>query len=110
MSEIKLKTFTLRTEKNGWLGQIIISSDGMFSAVTDYGNLCYAWRYTGEDFRTFLVGLGIDYFGSKMQNGLSYISYNKKTMEACNRFAKEILPGLQKVLKQDLINDVNWLA
>ena len=108
MSTIKLKTFTLRTENDGWLGQIIISSDGMFSAVTDYGNLSYAWRSTGYDFRDFLLRLSVDYFGSKLQNGLSYIAYTKKTSQACNRFAEKILPELQRVIKEDLINDKFW--
>lgn len=111
MENIKLKTFTLRTETGGWLGQIIISSDGMFSGVTDYGNLSYAWRSLGsEDFREFLLRLSVDYFGSKLQNGLSYIAYNSKTMDACNRFAQKILPELQKVLKEDLAKDKDWKA
>lgn len=109
METIKLKTFTLKTETGGWIGQIIISSDGMFSAVTDYGNLSYAWRSTGsEDFREFLCRLSPSYFGGKLQNGLSYIAYNSKTMKACDRFAEKILPELQKVLKEDLSNDKNW--
>jgi hypothetical protein len=111
MEKIKLKTFTLRTEEDGWLGQIIISSDGMFSSVTDYGNLSYAWRsYGKEDFREFLIRLNTDYFAGKLQNGLSYIAYTKKTMESCDRFSKKILPALQKVLKEDLIMDKDWQA
>lgn len=108
MNTIKLKTFTLRTENDNWLGQIIISSDGMFSGVTDYGNLSFAWRHTGQDFRTFLISLNIDYFGGKLQNGLSYIAYTKQTSKACIRFAKEILPKLQEVLKEDILIDPNW--
>jgi hypothetical protein len=111
MKTIKLKTYTLRTE-NGWLGQIIISSDGMFSAVTDYGNLSYAWRSIGneEDFRAFLSRLSVDYFASKLQNGLSYITYTKKSQDSCNLFAEKILPALKKVLEDDLINDKDWQA
>ena len=70
MSEIKSKSYTLRNE-NGWLGQIVLTSDGMFAAVTDYGNLSFAWRHFGEDFREFILNLNVSYFGSKMQNGLS---------------------------------------
>lgn len=109
MKEIKLKTFTLRTESGQWLGQVIISSDGMFSGVTDYGNLSYAWRSFGdEDFREFLCRLDAPYFGGKLQNGLSFVTYNKSTQRACDLFAEKILPVFQKVLKQDLLNNIKW--
>lgn len=42
MKEIKTKSYTLRNNKDYWLGQIILTSDGMFASVTDYGNLSYA--------------------------------------------------------------------
>lgn len=108
MGNIKLKTYTLRTKSGEWLGQIIISSDGMFSGVTDYGNLSYAWRSFDKDFREFLLSLSVDYFGSKLQNGLSYIAYNQKTLEACNRFSEKILPELKKKLEVDLVFDKDW--
>lgn len=101
MSEIKSKSYTLRNE-NGWLGQIVLTSDGMFAAVTDYGNLSYAWRHFGEDFREFILNLNVSYFGSKMQNGLSYIAHSRKTETACDRFAEHILPALQKVLREEV--------
>lgn len=109
MENIKLKTFTLRTETGDWLGQIIISSDGMFSGVTDYGNLSYAWRSSGaEDFREFLLRLNTDYFGQKLQNGLSYIVYNNNTTKACKRFAEMILPQLKLALQDDIARDKDW--
>lgn len=101
MSEIKSKSYTLRNE-NGWLGQIVLTSDGMFAAVTDYGNLSFAWRHFGEDFREFILNLNVSYFGSKMQNGLSYIAHSRKTEAACDRFAEQILPVLQKVLREEI--------
>ena len=101
MSEIKSKSYTLRNE-NGWLGQIVLTSDGMFAAVTDYGNLSFAWRHFGEDFREFILNLNVSYFGSKMQNGLSYIAHSLKTEAACDRFAEQILPALQKVLREEI--------
>ncbi len=45
MSEIKSKSFTLRSEDGEWLGQIVLTSDGMFASVTEWGNLSYAWRH-----------------------------------------------------------------
>ena len=109
MSEIKSKSYTIRSESGSWLGQIVLTSDGMFSAVTDYGNLSYAWRSFGNDFREFLLSLNVDYFGSKMQNGLSYIAYSNKTTKACQLFAEQILPAIQKVLRDEIKRGESFL-
>jgi len=67
------------------------------------GNLSYSWRaYGDKDFREFIIGLNIDYFGSKLFNGMAYILHDKKCQKACERFAEKILPALQKVLKEEL--------
>ncbi len=100
---ISAKSYTLRTENGRWLGQVVLTTDGAFMAITDYGNFSYAWRSTGkEDFREFLNDINVEYFASKMYNGMSYVAYGKKIQEAANRFAKEILPALQKVLKEEI--------
>lgn len=49
MEETKSKSYTLRGEHGEWLGQIVLTSNGMFSSVTDYGNLSYAWRAFGKE-------------------------------------------------------------
>ena len=102
MSEVTAKSYSLRTEDGQWLGQVVLTSDGMFSSVTDYGNLSYAWRsYRDGQFEEFILGLNIEYFGSKLQNGLSYIAHSNKTRSACLRFAEKILPALKiEIMKQ----------
>ncbi len=53
----------------GW-GEIIISSSGMFAAVTDYGNYAYLWTNHGcSDIREFVARLGNspDYLASKLE-------------------------------------------
>lgn len=103
MEEVKSKSYTLRTEDGSWLGQIVLTSDGMFSGVTDWGNMSYAWRTYGDrDFRQFLVGVNVSYFSDKMYQGMSYIANGKKYQEACMRFAERILPALQTVLAAEL--------
>jgi len=102
MSEIKSKSFTLRGENGEWLGQIVLTSDGMFASVTDWGNLSYAWRHFGDNFIDFICSLNVDYFGSKMQNGLSYIAHSGKTEKSCQRFSEQILPPLQKMLREHI--------
>ena len=48
----------------------------------------------------------IDYFGSKMYQGMAYMVYGKKYETACNRFAEKVLPALQSALKEELKNEV----
>jgi hypothetical protein len=101
-NEIKSKSYTLRGENEEWLGQIVLTSDGLFASVTDYGNLSYAWRSYGKDFREFICSLNTQYFGSKLYTGMAYILYGKKCEKACERFAEKILPPLQKMLREEI--------
>jgi len=94
------ETFTLRKENGGWLAQIVITSDGMFSAVSDYGNFSFSWRSIGScTFKEFLISLNIGYFGGKMNGSYAYVVYNKKVEKAAYVFAEHILPPLQAYLK-----------
>lgn len=104
MNIVKSKSYTLYDDHKNWLGQIVLTSDGMFASVTDWGNLSYAWRSYGHDnnFRKFLCSLNVDYFASKMYTGNAYILHTKKCEEACYRFAEKILPALQKVLQKEI--------
>lgn len=102
--EVKAESYTLRAENGQWLGQVILTNDGVFASVTDYGNLSYAWRAYGEDFKEFLCSISTQYFGSKLYTGMAYILYGKKCEAACQRFAEKILPPLQKILREELNN------
>ena len=109
MEQVLSRSYTLRGKHGEWLGQIVLTSDGMFSSVTDYGNLSYAWRSFGkEDFRSFIASLNVEYFGSKLFTGMSYILYGKKSEQACKRFAEKILPPLQEILKKEITSGVMW--
>ena len=103
MGKVTAKSYTLRDENDNWLGQIVLTSDGFFASVTDWGNLSFAWRsYGDKDFREFLAGLEVSYFGGKMYQGNTYILYSPKCQKACMTFAEKILPPLQKMLKAEL--------
>ena len=102
MEKTETYMYQLRTDDGQWLGQIVLTSDGMFSGVTDYGNMSFAWRSFGEDFRDFIIGLNVPYFGGKMYQGMAYMIYGKKYEQACNKFAEMILPALQKAIKEEL--------
>jgi hypothetical protein len=109
MKEIKSKSYTLRGENGEWLGQIVLTNDGFFASVTDYGNLSYAWRAYGEDFREFICSLNAQYFGSKLYTGMAYIAYGKKYEKACDRFAEKTLPPLQKLLREEIERGDNFM-
>jgi len=111
MSTIKSKSYTLRAENGEWLGQIVLTSDGMFAGVTDYGNLSFAWRgYSNNDgdFREFLTSLNAPYFAQKMVNGMAYIAHSAKIEKACKVFTDKILPPLQSILRQELNQGIPW--
>lgn len=101
--EITAKSYTLYAKNGFWLGQIVLTSDGAFMSITDYGNFSFSWRHTGQDdFRKFIIGLDTSYFGSKMFNGMAYVCHNKSVDKAAQRFAEKILLPLQELLKKEI--------
>lgn len=102
MPEISSSCYTITYDNGGWLGQVVLTSDGMFAAVTDWGNFSFAWRSYGDrTFKEFLLTLQEDYFASKMFSGMSYVSTSNRVEAACKRFAEKVLPTLQKTLKEE---------
>lgn len=108
MKEIRTRAYTLRYKNGAWLAQVLISNDGMFSAVSDWGNFAFAWRSFNGDFRDFLLSIRPDYFGNKMANGLSFVVHSRKVDQAALRFAGHILPALQEELKREMELNIQW--
>lgn len=104
--EIKAKSYTIRYKNGAWLGQVVITSDGMFAANTDYGNFSYCWRsYSEVDFRQFLVDLNVSYFAGKMAGGMAYVAHSRKIDKAAEVFANNILPPFQALLREDILTN-----
>lgn len=98
---VTAKNYTLRTDNGGWLGQVVLTSDGAFMSITDYGNFSFAWRSTGEeDFRKFILKLDKQYFAGKMANGASYIAYGKSVNKAADFLLKRYCHHYRMFLKQ----------
>ena len=95
---IPAETFHLKTKNGGWLGQVTITADGMFAAVTDYGNFSYTWRSFGDNFKDFLISLSAEYFGEKMACSNAYVDYNTKIEKAAYVFTDMFLPEMQLYL------------
>jgi len=103
MEEIKAESYRLETHSGGWLGQVVITSDGFFGSVTDYGNFSFKWSCIGkQSFKEFLLSLNEDYFSRKLAQGISYVAHGRQIDNACERFAKEILPELKKKLQEEV--------
>jgi hypothetical protein len=105
---ITARSITLRGDNDEWLAQVVLTSDGMFSAVSEYGNFSFSWRSIGSrTFEEFIIGLGQDYFSGKMINSLSYILLHKKIDKAAEVFTRKILLPLQEYLKKELTNQID---
>ena len=102
-TEVESKVYRLLTEDGLWLGDVVLTTNGMFAAVTDYGNFSFSWSaYGKQSFRQFLISLNTDYFGTKMAQGMAYVASSKSMKIACKKFAEKILPPLQKVLRDEI--------
>lgn len=109
MDKVYSRSYTLRSKEGYWLGQVVLTSDGMFSAVTDYGNFGYAWRSYGNDFKAFILKLNTGYFADKMVTGMAYVAHSKNIEKAAARFAEKILPPLQCILNEEIENGIGWI-
>lgn len=67
-----LRRYNVRNAKGRWLADIVISDDGFFATVSDYGNYAYAWTHAGDCFRSFLFNTEADYLVSKLKPGYVY--------------------------------------
>lgn len=102
-NNVTSKSYILKTDNGGWLGQVVLTSDGAFMSITDYGNFSFAWRSTGQDdFRKFILGLDKQYFAGKMAQGASYLAYGKNINRSAELFTEKILPPLQNILKDEI--------
>ena len=103
ISPITCDSYILYDDSKQWLGQVVLTSNGMFSSVTDYGNLSYTWCAIGDQsFKEFIIGISEDYLADKLYLGISYIASSKKIRQSCKHFSSKILPALKKVLKEEL--------
>lgn len=70
-----LRRYILKSEKSpnqfieGWAIIVIDTSNGFFSAVSDFGNYSYLWSNPGCEFRKFLMDCNADYFHGKIMMG-----------------------------------------
>lgn len=100
--KVTAESYTLKTENGDWLGQVVLTSDGAFMAITDWGNFNFAWRSYGNNFKEFICNLNTSYFAGKMCEGMSYVAFSRKIDKAAEIFSEKILPALQIVLKEEL--------
>lgn len=101
MKTTVVSVYDLKNENGGWLGKVILTDDGMFAAVTDWGNFSYSWSSFGLKFKDFILSLDETYFANKMVQGMAYVVMNKKVQTAAKVFAERILPVLKEEIKKE---------
>lgn len=106
MRKNKANIYNLQTESGTWLGQVVLTTEGSFMSITDWGNFCYHWGSQGEeDFREFLIKITKDYFAGKMYQGIAYMADGRKVRQCAERFADNIFPALQQALKDEIASE-----
>ena len=101
MEKIKLDSYTLRIENGQWLGQVVLTSDGLLGSVTDYGSFSHKWGSTGMPFKQFILQMNEEYFESKIIQGLYNIDRTKQMEQAVKLYTKKILPALKNALLEE---------
>lgn len=102
--EITAKSYMLLTNNGDWLGQVVLTSDGAFMAITDWGNFNFTWRAYKSlpEFKQFLLRINTEYFARKMMEGMQYVAFGRKIEQAAVRFAEKVLPSLQDILNKEI--------
>lgn len=101
MAKETVHRYSLQTDANAWLGDVILTDDKKFYSITDWGNFNFGWTVSG-DIRKFILTLDEDYFARKMFQGVSYQCSSKTMQACCKRFASRILPKLKEAIKKEL--------
>ena len=98
----KIYKYNLKTETGGYLGKVVLTEEGEFFSITDWGNFNYSWGGFGDDFRKFILTLEPGYFASKMSEGMSYTCGSRSISKAADRFASHILEPLKEKIREEL--------
>ena len=97
MAKETIRRYTLKTEKEGWLGEVILTDKKELYSLTDWGNFNFSWS-TPMEIREFILSIDVDYFGRKMYQGVAYQCSSEDMRGCCER----ILPALKEAIKQEM--------
>lgn len=98
---MKTKVYELKKDNGCWLGTIVLSDEGHYFSLTDWGSISFHWNVKGEkEFEDFILQLNTEYFAEKMYIGINYLANGEEVEDKCNRYATKILPVLQKEIKK----------
>lgn len=96
-----MREYLLSSDNGSPLAHVLISDDGMFAAVSGWGNYAYKWPAFGKDFREFLLNINNFYFADKMISGQNLVNGTVAYKRAL-KFAEIILPALQSAIKYEM--------
>lgn len=101
MAKETVYRYSLRSNSNSWLGEVILTEGKEFYSLTDWGNFNFSWS-TPMEIREFILSIDTDYFARKMFQGVAYQCNTKAMRGYCERFASKILPALHEAIKEEL--------
>jgi hypothetical protein len=105
--EIKAEAIRLYDKDGAWLGDIVITDEHMIAGYTDWGNFCYKWSKTRENFKEFLCRITPGYLAYKILNDNFYTPRpTKKISDLVLRLTERIIPVLQEYLRNDINNPI----
>lgn len=103
--DVKVFMYDLKDERGEWLARVILTSDGLYMAYSEYGNFYHVFNSPGKaGIRVFMTKISPDYFGGKLCEVDWYTSAKKVEM-AARRHAKFVLPVLQEAICKQLAEE-----
>ncbi len=82
MSDVKFHRYRLPSLKGEGWAEVVLTEDGFFAAVSDYGNYAYHWTSMGVgDLRLFLLDCDGDYIRRKLDPSMVFNA--ERTVKNC---------------------------
>lgn len=103
--EIETAVYYIEDACETYLGQVVITSSGVFTAITDYGNLVVKFNILiGEKFKDYFLCIDNDYFVRMVLATDAFDFTGNKTKISCliYSFVSVILERLKKMLKEEI--------
>lgn len=105
MAKQTVHRYSLKTPSGGWFGEVILTDDKGFFALTDWGNFNFRWSATSTEIREFILGIEEGYFARKMFEGVAFQCHTRAMESCCKKFAANILPALKDAIKEEMSNE-----
>ena len=87
--------YDLFNTNEDWLGTVILTKDGLFSAVTDWGNFANSLLSDNDNLRESILEMDENDFSELVETDM-------ELMDKSDCFSRNILPALKEAIKKEL--------